>query len=58
MSFISSFEILSCCSRTKYFFCILTSEAEAAAVNLNGIKTLLAYGLIILFINDNPVFNK
>ena len=34
------------------------SAAAAAAVNPNGIKTLLANGLITLFINSNPVFSN
>ena len=62
MSSISSFEITkvvapepSCC---LFFFCIATSAADAAAVNPNGIKTLLANGLITFFINGNPVFNN
>ena len=38
--------------------CIPASAADAAAVNLKGINTLLAIGLITFFINGNPVFNK
>ena len=34
------------------------SAADAAAVNPKGINTLLANGVITLFINGNPVFNK
>ena len=41
-----------------YFFCIPASAADAAAVNPNGIKTLLANGLITFFINGKPVFNN
>ena len=38
--------------------CIPASAADAAAVNPKGINTLLANGVITLFINGNPVFNK
>ena len=38
--------------------CIPASAADAAAVNPKGINTLLANGLMIFFINGNPVFNK
>ena len=41
----------------QVFFCIPASAADAAAVNPNGISTLLANGLITFFINDNPVLN-
>ena len=34
------------------------SVAEAAAVNRNGIKTLLANCLSIFFIKGNPVFSN
>ena len=34
------------------------AAAAAAAVNPKGINTLLANGIITLFINGNPVFNK
>ena len=36
-------------SDTKIFLCILASAAGAAAVNLRGIKTLLANGLVSFF---------
>ena len=35
-----------------------TSAADAVAVNIKGIKTLLANGLITFFINGNPVFSN
>ena len=41
-----------------FFLCISTSAADAAAVNPNGIKTLLANGLITLFTNSNPNFSN
>ena len=41
----------------KIFLCILASAAEAAVVNPNEIKTLLANGLITLFIKGNPVIH-
>ena len=40
------------------FLCIPASAADAAAVSPKGINTLLANGVITLFINGNPVFNK
>ena len=59
MSFISSFEITKVVAPEPcIFFLIPASAADAAAVNPNGIKTLLAYGLITFFINSNPVFNN
>ena len=39
----------------RFFY---VSAADAAAVNPNGIKTLIADGLITLFINGSPVFNN
>ena len=42
----------------SYFFCIPLSAAVTAAVNPNGIKTLLVNGLIAFCINGNPVFNN
>ena len=59
MSFISSFEIIKAVvAEPSIFFCIPASAADAAAVNPNGIKTLLANGLITFFINGNLVFNN
>ena len=55
---ISSFDIISVGTVPKIFFCIPASAADAAAVNPNGIKTLLANGLIKFFINGSPVFNN
>ena len=40
------------------FLCIPASSADAAAVNPNGIKTLLANVLTTFFINGNPVFSN
>ena len=40
------------------FLCIPASAPDAAAVSPKGINTLLANGIITLFINGNPVFNK
>ena len=37
---------------------IPASAADAAAVNPNGIKILLANGLITYFINGNSVFSN
>ena len=36
----------------------MTYAAYAAAVNPNGFKMLLAYGLITFFIKGNPVFSN
>ena len=38
--------------------CISASAADAAAVNLKGIKKLLANGLITFYISGNPVFSN
>ena len=38
--------------------CIPASDADAALVNPNWIKTTLANGLITFFINGNPVFSN
>ena len=40
------------------FLCIPTSATNAAAVNPKGINTLLANGLITVFINSNPAFGS
>ena len=61
MSFISSFEIIKVVVPEPsifFFFWIPASVSDAAAVNPNGIKTLLANGLITFFIVGNPVFNN
>ena len=58
-SFISSLEIIKVVlPDPNIFLCIPASTADAAAVNPEGINTLLANGLITFFINGNPVFNK
>ena len=50
MSSISSFDIISVVVPDPIIFsCIPASAADAAAINPNGIKTLLAYGLITFF---------
>ena len=69
MSFVLSFDIIiptvlcegeseECLPDPKIFLYILASAADAAAVNPNGIKTLLTYGLITFFINDKSVFSN
>ena len=59
MSLISSFEIIKVVvPEPGIFFCIPASAADATAVIPNGIKTLLANGLITFFINGSPVFNN
>ena len=42
----------------QYYLCIPASAADAAAVNPNGINTILANGLIIFDIKGNPVFSN
>ena len=63
---ISSFEIISAVLRSanserhpepRIFLWIPASAANADAVNPNGIKTLLANGLNIFFINGNSVIS-
>ena len=39
-----------------FFKCISACATDAAAVNPNGIKTLLANGLITFFINRSHAF--
>ena len=41
-----------------FYVSAAAAAAAAAAVNPNGIKTLIADGLITLFINGSPVFNN
>ena len=45
-------------SEPMTFLCIPVSAADAAAVNPNGIKILLANGLSIFFISAKPGFNN
>ena len=56
MPFISSFDIINAVvlgpveqPDPKIFLCIPASAADGAAVNLKGIETLLANGLITFF---------
>ena len=42
----------------KILFWIAASVADAAAVNPNGIKSLVANGLRIFFIKDKPAFGN
>ena len=59
MSFISLFDVISVVVLdAKTCLCIPESAADAAAVYLKGIKTLLANALITLFINCNPIFSN
>ena len=58
-SSISLFNIIIVVFPDPYIFlCISASAADAAAVNPEGINTLLDNGVITFFINGNPVFNK
>ena len=59
MSSISSFDVISVViPDPKIVLCITASAADGAAVNSNGIKTLLANGLTTYFINEKPVFSN
>ena len=59
MPSISSFNIISVfVPDPNIFFCIQASAVDVAAVNRNGIKTLLVNVLITFFINSSPVFNN
>ena len=59
MSSLSSFGIISVVvSYPKICLCISASAADAAAVNSNGSKTLLANRLSTFFSNANFVFNN
>ena len=42
----------------RFFLYMPVSAADASAVNLNGIKRLLANGSITLFISGNPVLSN
>ena len=42
----------------RFFFSILVSATDAAAVNSNGIKALLANDLSTFFVKGKPVFNN
>ena len=59
MSSISSFDIISVVvPDPNIFLCIPATAVDGAATNPNGIKTLLANGLITFFIDGNPVFSN
>ena len=72
MYFISSFVVINvvalfCLGKAKskgrlpyptIFLCIPASAADAAAVNPEGINTLLANSLIIFIIRGSPVFSN
>ena len=58
MSSISSYDIVSAVvPDPKIFLWIPASATDAAAVNPNGIETLLVNRLITFLINGSPVFN-
>ena len=59
MSSYSSFDIISVVFLGPIIsLSIPVSASDAAAVNPKAIKTLLANGLITIFIKDNPVFSN
>ena len=59
ISFISLLDIINVVvPGPNIFLWIAASDADAAAVNLNGIKALLANGLDTFFIKSNPVFSN
>ena len=59
ISNISSFEIISVVMADPTIFLrIVACVSDPAAVNPNGIKTLLANGLSTFFIKGKPVFSN
>ena len=59
ISFISLLDIINAVvPGPNIFLWIAESAADAAAVNLNGIKALLANGLDTFFIKGNPAFSN
>ena len=59
MSSISSFDVVSVVvPESKILLCISASDADAATVIPNGIKTLIANGWITFFINSKPVLTN
>ena len=59
ISFISSLEIINVAKPDpEIFLLIAPSIGDAAAVNPNVIKTLLANGLSIFPIKGNPIFKN
>ena len=59
ISIISSFEIINVVIHdSKIFVCISACAVDAAAVNANGIKTLLVNSLSTFFIKGKPVFSS
>ena len=59
ISFISSLDIINIAvPDPKIFLWIAASIADAAAVNPNGIKTLLTNRFNTFFIKGNPVFSN
>ena len=59
MSFISAFDFISVVvPDPQMFLFIPASAADAATVNPNGIKTLLANDLTTFFMNGSPLFNN
>ena len=59
ISFISSLEIINVVVPDQNIFLRITvSVADTAAVNPNGIKTLLANGLSTVLIKGNPIFSN
>ena len=57
---MSLFDIISVVllPHPNIFLCIPASAADAAAVSSKETNTLLGNGVIALFINGNPLFNK
>ena len=59
ISSISLFEIINIViPDPKTFFCTAASVADNIAVNLNGVKTILANGLGTFIIKGKPVFSN
>ena len=53
---ISFFEIINVVPGLEIFFWIAASVTDAAAVNPNGTKQILANGVSTFFINGKPTF--
>ena len=59
ISSICSFEIIKVVNpKPRIFLRILDSPADIVAINPNGIKTLLANGVSMFFINGTPGFSS
>ena len=58
ISFISSFKIINFVVTDPNIFLWIAASVVDVAVNPNGIRTLLASGLITFFVKGKPVFSN